>query len=149
RRLSGQIEPAEIVSGKSFRLRIEAKRNANIGVYVWQADGTMGRLYPDATLKPVMVKAKEPVWVSREGGAYPGFGAENLRGEKSNEEAVIIVTGAGSLPFDRLVPTVVAEASQAGSETLVDGHTFLNRLAEIADPELELLVLPYEVRAGK
>jgi Caspase domain len=148
RRLSGALEPSEIISGKTFRLRIEARRNAAIGMYVWQADGTMVRLYPDRTLKPVTVKAKEQVWFPREGDSYPAFVAENLRGENRNHEALIIVSGAASLPFDKLVPTVVGETPQSG-EALMDGQTFLSKLAEIADHELELLVLPYEVRAPR
>jgi hypothetical protein len=148
RRLSGAIEPPDIVSGKTFRVRIDAKKAAGIGVYVWQADDTMVRFYPDKTLKPVNLKAKETVWFPREGDPYPAFGAANLRGAKRNHEALIVVTGAGGIPFEKLVPTVVSEVPQSASENLVEVHTFLNRLAEIADPELELLVLPYEVRAG-
>ena len=145
---SAQADPTEIISGKAFRFRIDAKKEASIGVYVWQADGTMVRLYPESASNPVRIKAGESVWFPRDGDSHThaGIAAQNMPGEKRNHEALIVVAGSTSLPFEKLVPTVVAQTAQHSSAHLVDATAFLGKLAAIGDPGLELLVLPYEVR---
>ena len=134
---SGQADPTELISGKAFRFRIDAKKEASIGVYVWQADGTMVRLYPESASKPVRLKAGESAWFPRAEDSHTdgGLAAQNMPGEKRNHEALIVVTGSTSLPFEKLVPTVVAQTAQHSSPVLVDATAFLNKLAAIHDPE--------------
>jgi hypothetical protein len=172
RRLTGQIEPveidpgkasgarprgarraagpsAEIVSGQSFRLRIDAKKDAIIGIFGWQANGSMVRLYPESPSKPVRLRAGESVLFPRADDSYPGFATATLPDEQHNHEALIVVTGATNVPFDRLVPTLMVQAPQYAAADLVSGADFLSRLAALNDRELELLVLPYEVLAER
>ncbi|HJZ34041.1 MAG TPA: caspase family protein [Hyphomicrobiaceae bacterium] len=146
RRLTGSIEPTDVISGQPIRLKLLAKKDATIGVFAWQANGTVLRLYPDSTKKPVMIKAGEPISLPRSGDLYPAIASGNMPGERRNHEALIVVTGGKSLNFEQLVPTLVTEATQHSPTALTDAGDFLSKLAAIEDTELELLVLPYEVR---
>lgn len=149
RRLTGQIHPAEVISGQPFRLKVEISKDATIGVFAWQAgrgDGTVVRLYPENARKPVLLKAGETVRFPRNGDSYPGLAAGNPPGEKRNHEALLVVTGSTNIRFDELVPIAVAESlQQASQQDALDGADFLRKLAGIRDSELEMLVLPYEV----
>jgi uncharacterized caspase-like protein len=149
RRLTGQINPPEVVSGQPFHLRVDTSKDATVGIFAWQAgsgDGTVVRLYPETARKPVLLKAGEPARFPRNGDAYPGLAAGNPPGEKRNHEALLVVTGSTNIRFDELVPIAVAESlQQAAQQESLDATDFLRKLAGIRDSELEMLVLPYEV----
>jgi uncharacterized caspase-like protein len=149
RKLSAHIEPADVVAEQPFRLRIEAKKDANIGVFAWQADSSVVRLYPESISKEVVIKGGESVWFPRSQDSYPAIASANLPGDRRNHEAIIIVTGAGNLPFNELVPASVGENPQQSLASALVGIDFLGRVAAIQDTALEVLVLPYEVRAPK
>ena len=149
RKLNAQIEPTEVVAEQPFRLRIEAKREANVGVFAWQADSSVVRLYPETASKEVIIKAGESVWFPRAADSYPAIASTNLPGDRRNHEAIFVVTGAGNLPFNELVPTSVGDSPQRSLSNALLGVDFLNRLAAVQDAGLEVLVLPYEVRASK
>jgi hypothetical protein len=146
RKLTGQIEPAEVVAGQPYRLKINAKKDANIGVFAWQANGTVVRLYPENARKPVLVKGGTAVSFPRPDDPYPAIASANMPGEQRNHEALVVVTGAGNLKFDQLAPDAIARTVQ---HFATEGTEFLSRLAAIPDAELEVLVLPYEVRADR
>ncbi|MFM9850878.1 MAG: caspase domain-containing protein [Hyphomicrobiaceae bacterium] len=149
RKLNGQLEPTDIISERPFRLRIDAKKEANIGVFAWQANSSVIRLYPESMQKTVVIRGGESVWFPRAEDSYPAIASTNLAGERRNHEAIIIVTGAGTLPFDELVPASVGETAQQSLANSLGGVDFLNRLAAVQDPGLEVLVLPYEVRQAQ
>ncbi len=152
RKLVGNLESPVVVAAQPIRLKVTARKESQIGVFAWQADGTVLRLYPESTRRqPVLIKAGETIWFPRANDAYPAIASANMPGERSNHEALIVVTGArmGNIQFEQLVPTTVAQSTQHSSSSLVDATEFLRRLSAIPDPELELLVLPYEVVAAR
>lgn len=149
RKLTAQIEPAEVIAEQPFRVRIEAKKEANIGVFAWQANSSVVRLYPESTSKEVVIKAGESVWLPRAGDSYPAIASSNLPGDRRNHEAIFVVTGAGNLAFNELVPASVGESPQQSLSNALLGVDFLGRLAAIQDPGLEVFVLPYEVRSPR
>jgi hypothetical protein len=149
RKLNGQIEPADVVAEQPFRLRIEAKKDATIGVFAWQANSSVVRLYPESMSKEVVIKSGESVWFPRAGDSYPAIASANLPGDRRNHEAIIVVTGAGNLSFNELVPSSVGDNPQQSLSNALLGIDFLGRLAAIEDAGLEVLVLPYEMRAAK
>ena len=146
RKLTGSIEPAEVIAGQPYRLKLAAKKDATVGVFAWQADGTVVRLYPENPTRPVLIKSGETVSFPRAGDAYPAIATQNLPKERRNHEALIVVTGSSNIAFEQLVPTAIAETVQHSSPDLLDGGDFLKKLAALPDAELEVLVLPYEVR---
>jgi uncharacterized caspase-like protein len=149
RKLSGSIEPAEVVSGQPYRLKLAAKKDVTIGVFAWQANGTVVRLYPESVHKQVFIKAGEPVAFPRSTDGYPAIASSTMPGEKRNHEALIVVTGSGPIAFEQLVPATISETAQHSANDLLDGSEFLLRLAALQDAELEVLVLPYEIRSER
>ena len=152
RRLLGQLDSTVVVAAQPIRLKVTARKDSHIGVFAWQADGTVLRLYPESTRKqPVLVKAGETIWFPRANDAYPAIASANMPGERSNHEALIVVTGArmANMQFEQLVPATIAQSTQHSSPSLIDATEFLRRLSALSDPELELLVLPYEVVASR
>jgi uncharacterized caspase-like protein len=149
RKLSGAIEPAEIISGKNFKLRVDAKKEATIGIFAWQANGKVVRLYPESTRQQVVLKAGQSVTFPRANDAYPALASATLPGERSNHEAILVITGARPLAFEALVQQSVTRSAQQSANEALDDSVFFNNLAATQDPELEILVLPYVVRAEK
>lgn len=151
RLLSGHIEPATIVAEQPIRLKVTAKKEVQIGVYAWQADGSVLRIYPDTSQRNgVQLRAGETVTFPRANDPYPNITSQPMPGERANLEAFMVVTG-GKETLAKLTelvaPTVTTTASTGGDRRVEDAE-FLNRLATISDPDLEVLVLPYVVRAA-
>jgi uncharacterized caspase-like protein len=155
RRLNGSIEPtADVIAGQPYRLKLIAKKDATIGVFAWQGDGTVVRLYPENAQRQVLLKGGEAVSFPRADDFYPAIASSNMPGERRNHEALIVVTGAGKIAFDRLVPTAIAEKAQhskapQATPNLLEGGEFLAKLVALPEADLEVLVLPYEVRAER
>lgn len=143
RKLSGSIEPTKVVADQPFRLKVHAKREAQVGVFAWQADGTILRLYPAPSGRELVIKAGETVSLPRANDPFPAFSSANMPGEKRNHEAIIVVTGSAPMKFDAIVPNTVAREVQ--TSLAMRSEEFLNRLAAIVDPDIELLIIPYEV----
>ncbi len=148
RKLSGSIEPATVIAKQSFRVKIDAVKDVNIGVFAWQANGTVVRLYPESMTQKLQIKRGQSVSLPRANNSYPAIASDNMPGERSNHEAIIVVTGAPSLSLGSLVIASIAGTPQQSMADSVDGSEFLSALAALHDPELEVLVLPYEVRAA-
>lgn len=151
-RLSGSLDTTDVIARKPIRLRVTARRDAAFGVFAWQADDTVLRLYPERGKgEPILINKGQTVSLPRQGDSYVTIASDNMPGETMNHEAWIIVTGASvtSAQLERLVPLTVSRAVQNPVAKSTSSSEFLNRLAAVQDPELEILVLPYTVRAER
>ena len=95
--------------------------------------------------KLVKLKPGETLSLPRANDPYPALSSATMPGEKTNHEAIIIVTGSAPMRFETIAATAISREIQTSPASR--SEDFLNQLASNPDPDVEILVLPYEVRA--
>ena len=142
---NASLKSDKIVAGDPLILRMESAINAEIGIYVLQANDKVARLIPGADGAPLQIKAGDQI-------RFPGkdvvMSSEPLKGQEENTEAFIVIASSKPILFKRLASGMVAATPDQTEENAINLKFFNRALANLKDDlrYVTITYLPYRVR---
>ncbi len=127
-----------------IRLKIQPARDMYIGIFAWQADGTVLRIYPRQTGQYFLVTSGQKIELPAEGEQE--IMSEPAPGRSSSDEAIFIAGCYAQADYTRIAPSIW-EISDGSQDTAIKSSTFLQRIGTSCKQGLSIQVLNYIVRS--
>lgn len=143
--VTARIDPPIVRAGEAMTVSLDVQQKAYLGIFAWQADGTVVRMYPYESGKELTAEPGRPMVLPRRGD--PVFASAPMPGAKANHEAVVIVASAVPFDFTKLAPAA-AQTAAGSLQTAIKASIFLDGLAERDTSALGIRFLPYQVVAN-
>jgi hypothetical protein len=141
--LKATLQTEQILAGEPIQINLTptTRHKLYLGVFVWQADDTVVRIYPQPS-KPqftLNTPLQIPQPYEDQLTSYP------MPGERANQEAIILLASQSPLDYAAMAPTVRTDIGQPFKARPV--AQFWKAITEIGLelPRLQLQVLPYSV----
>jgi len=136
------LESQIVKSGAPIILRLKTDRKVYLGVFGWQADATVIRLYPNKKGHRLEISP------GREFSLPPEYNqvwfSKPLPGSTADHESIVVVASAVQFDPTRFAP-VAGGTIDESMERAVEAGAFLNALARENLSAMSIVFLPYQV----
>lgn len=139
--INATLDKKIIKSSTPLKFNLSAVQDMYIGIFGWQADGTVLRLYPRKRGNNFILIEGEKIKLPLP-GEVP-FQSTPLPGRSSSAEAIFIV-GC----YERVDYSTIAPSLWEGEPLSISTSLFFQRIATSCKKDLSVKVLPYTVTAN-
>ncbi|MBX2805327.1 MAG: serine/threonine protein kinase [Hyphomicrobiales bacterium] len=133
---------SRFMTGERIPVGLNSGEPLNIGLFAWQADGSIGRIFPPNDEQSYVMEYGEKSDITKDMGVK--VASAPLPGKSASEEAILVVACRERARFASLAPTL-AEAARSSLTRAISIPVFLARLAGFCPASLQLRVLEYRV----
>lgn len=125
---------------------MSASKRLEAGLFAWQADGTVGRIYPGEGFGTLTIAPNKTVTTNKAGIR---FTSAPMPGQMASEEAIIVVGCRGMVDYTQLAPSL-ADAALSSLSKAIETPVFLEKLVTACQSGISVRALSYRVeREGR
>jgi serine/threonine protein kinase len=140
--LTASLKKSHFATSENITLQAGVTKSAYLGLFAWQADGTILRILPKSNSDQIALADNKKINLPRPGDA--SFISAPLPGKNKSHEALIAVSCNTNIDYTRLAP-YITDSIISSLAKAVKNRVFVERFANDCKSGLSLKVLPYVV----
>ena len=140
--IEAALDSQIVRSGAPIMLQLKSDRKVYLGVYGWQADATVIRLYPNRMGHRIEFSPGRELRLPPEDNQI--WASEPLPGSTADHEGIVVVASAVQFDPTRFAPAA-GKSIEESMERAVEAGAFLNALAKENLGTMAIVFLPYQV----
>lgn len=145
RYLTASLLSPTVKAREPIRLAISAERDMYLGIFGWQADGKVVRIYPRIAGKPLIAMTGKKLELPFK-GEQPILSVP-MTGKTSSDEALFVVGCYTEVDYAEVAPSPWEIAAGTANENPIGTSLFMQRLGTSCKQGFSIQVLHYVVRS--
>ncbi|WP_316859568.1 DUF4384 domain-containing protein [uncultured Cohaesibacter sp.] len=145
--VTARIKSPVLLSGDPLQISVMSEKSLYFGLFGWQADGTVIRIFPFRHRDKIRLYEKRPTILPSKPFGLDELTSMPLEGAQSNHEALVLITSSRPMDLGRLAKRVARKNENWQKRGHRDSQFFsmLSLQVQAAPKGTSILFVPYQV----